>query len=104
MPQISQKQALTAFELLREQLEWYKKNCAHLASFEKRPKVPSHLMTGNIAAASGMTTSSLKRLEDGGFSVNKWNRAKVEKWIKKLYPMTSSNPGPAGVRWRKLNS
>jgi hypothetical protein len=104
MPQISQKQALTAFELLREQQEWNKKNCAHLASFEKRPKMPPHLLMVNIAAASGMTTSSLRRLESEDFSVNKWNRAKVEKWIKKLYPTTSSNPSPAGVRWRKLNS
>jgi hypothetical protein len=103
MIQISQQQALTAFKLLHEHRAWAEKNCARLGAYDKRPAMPPHLLLKNIAAAAGMTMATLRRLHDEDFSVNKWNRAKVESWIKRLYPMTSSNRSLAGVRWRKLN-
>ena len=86
MKKITRKQFLKAFMLMSERNAWCKKNLAHLPHYAPEPPVPRRLLKISIAAATRMSTQTLRRLWVEDFHHCKWDIKKARKWAAKYYP------------------
>lgn len=101
MNRMSRTQVHKAYKLLCKRDQWFRKNHLPLQSWQRHPRPPTELLLAEIAKASGMSVSTLRRLEYDEFAPSRRTPAEIRKWIGSEFPTKSSNQGLAGYIWRK---